>query len=115
MHAAQSVLDAEAAHVWAVRAAALSPETRAWLDLVDLQPTPAALATRVWGRAFDSPIGIAAGFDKHAEAIDGLLDMGFGFVEVGSITPAPQPGNPAPRVFRLAADAAIIHRYGFNS
>jgi len=64
---------------------------------------------------FVNPIGLAAGFDKNAQAIDGLLDIGFGFVEIGSVTPLPQPGNPRPRVFRLEEDRAIINRYGFNS
>lgn len=52
---------------------------------------------------------------KHAEAVDGLLDLGFGFVEIGSVTPEPQPGNERPRVFRLIEDRAVINRYGFNS
>ncbi|XP_050717303.1 dihydroorotate dehydrogenase (quinone), mitochondrial-like isoform X2 [Eriocheir sinensis] len=64
---------------------------------------------------FKTPIGLAAGFDKHGEAVEGLWKMGFGFVEVGSVTPEPQPGNPQPRVFRLNSDSAIINRYGFNS
>ena len=59
-------------------------------------------------------MGLAAGFDKDAEAVNGLADVGFGFVEVGSITPKPQPGNPQPRVFRLKEDEAVINRYGFN-
>lgn len=58
---------------------------------------------------------MAAGFDKNGEAIDSLFRMGFGFVEIGSVTPLPQPGNPRPRVFRLPADKAVINRYGFNS
>jgi len=65
----------------------------------------------VWGRQFSNPVGLAAGFDKHAEAYPGLLKMGFGFVEVGSVTPRPQPGNPRPRVFRLKEDKAVINRY----
>eukprot|EP00934_Nitzschia_sp_Nitz4_P007129 Nitzschia sp. Nitz4//scaffold63_size106090//46229//49405//NITZ4_004390-RA/size106090-processed-gene-0.125-mRNA-1//1//CDS//3329555975//7119//frame0 len=64
---------------------------------------------------FANPIGLAAGFDKDAQAIQPLLDLGFGFVEVGSVTPLPQPGNPSPRMFRLLEDQAIINRYGFNS
>lgn len=63
---------------------------------------------------FKTPIGLAAGFDKHGEAVEGLWKMGFGFVEVGSVTPEPQPGNPQPRVFRLNADSAIINRYGIQ-
>ena len=65
----------------------------------------------MWGRRFSNPIGLAAGFDKHAEAYHSLLaDVGFGFVEVGSVTPLPQPGNPRPRVFRLTKDNAVINR-----
>lgn len=70
---------------------------------------------RFLGHQLRNPIGIAAGFDKHGDAIAGLADIGFGFVEIGSVTPEPQPGNPQPRVFRLHADRAIINRYGFNS
>ncbi|XP_066585955.1 dihydroorotate dehydrogenase (quinone), mitochondrial isoform X2 [Prorops nasuta] len=64
---------------------------------------------------FRNPIGMAAGFDKHAEAVQGLSNCGFGFVEIGSVTPEPQEGNPKPRVFRLPEDKATINRYGFNS
>ncbi|XP_053304732.1 dihydroorotate dehydrogenase (quinone), mitochondrial [Spea bombifrons] len=73
------------------------------------------LEVRVLGHRFKNPVGIAAGFDKHGEAVDGLYKMGFGFVEVGSVTPMPQDGNPKPRVFRLQQDRAVINRYGFNS
>ena len=62
-----------------------------------------------------NPIGLAAGYDKNAEAIDAMLGLGFGYVEVGSITPQPQQGNPKPRFFRLPQDEAVINRYGFNS
>lgn len=79
-----------------------------------VQDTP-ALAQTLWGRRFAHPIGLAAGFDKNAAAVDGLLDLGFGFVEVGGVTPRPQPGNPRPRLFRLEADRAVINRLGFNS
>ena len=64
---------------------------------------------------FDNPIGLAAGFDKNAECADGALRLGFGHVELGTVTPLPQPGNPKPRVFRLPEDDAVINRYGFNS
>ena len=64
---------------------------------------------------FKNPVGLAAGFDKDAEAVEGLSNLGFGFVEVGSVTPKPQPGNDQPRVFRLLEDCAVINRYGFNS
>lgn len=73
------------------------------------------LAMRVAGLEFPNPLGLAAGFDKNAEAADAMLDLGFGFVEVGAATPRPQAGNDRPRVFRLRADAAVINRYGFNN
>ena len=73
------------------------------------------LRTNVMGLEFSNPVGLAAGFDKHAEVPDALLGLGFGFVEVGSVTPRPQPGNPRPRIFRLEEDRAVINRYGFNS
>lgn len=76
---------------------------------------PPQLSTQVWGMKFSNPIGLAAGFDKHAEAMSGLFSIGFGFIEVGSVTPLPQPGNEKPRVFRLVEDRGIINRYGFNS
>ena len=73
------------------------------------------LCTTLAGLKFPNPIGIAAGFDKNAEAIEGVHNLGFGFIEIGSVTPKPQSGNPKPRVFRLNEDKAIINRYGFNS
>ena len=73
------------------------------------------LAMRVWDLAFANPIGLAAGFDKDAEVIDAMLAFGFGFVEAGTVTPLPQPGNPKPRLFRLDDDAGVINRFGFNS
>lgn len=76
---------------------------------------PEVLRTRFLSRTLDNPVGIAAGFDKHGEAVKGLERLGFGFVEIGSVTPEPQPGNPKPRVFRLNEDKAIVNRYGFNS
>lgn len=78
-------------------------------------PDDPVLATRVLGIDFPNPIGMAAGFDKDAEAIDRLLALGFGFVEAGTVTPLPQPGNPKPRLFRLDEDNAVINRFGFNS
>jgi len=71
------------------------------------------LGLRLWGRDFPNPLGLAAGFDKDARAMGPLLGLGFGFVEVGTITPRPQAGNPRPRIFRLARDAAVINRIGF--
>jgi len=84
-------------------------------------PLPAAprddprLAVRAFGLNFPNPVGLAPGFDKHAEAPDALLRLGFGFVEIGTVTPLPQTGNPRPRVFRLEPDQAVINRLGFNS
>ena len=74
-----------------------------------------ALATTVAGIDFPNPVGMAAGFDKDAEVPDALLGQGFGFAEVGSITPLPQSGNPRPRLFRLVEDGAVINRMGFNN
>uniref|UniRef100_A0A0K0FGM6 Dihydroorotate dehydrogenase (quinone), mitochondrial n=1 Tax=Strongyloides venezuelensis TaxID=75913 RepID=A0A0K0FGM6_STRVS len=73
------------------------------------------LKINVFGKEFNNPLGIAAGFDKNGEAIEGMKKMGWGFVEIGSITPKPQEGNPKPRVFRLVEDRGVINRYGFNS
>lgn len=78
------------------------------------QPSP-RLATRVAGIDFPNPLGMAAGYDKNAEAPDGLLSLGFGFVECGTVTPRPQQGNARPRLFRLTQDRAIINRLGFNN
>ncbi|XP_038557663.1 dihydroorotate dehydrogenase (quinone), mitochondrial-like isoform X2 [Micropterus salmoides] len=105
----QKIVGAETAHVLAVKMIGLG------LVPLNRYKDPASLEVNVLGLKFRNPIGIAAGFDKHGEAIDGLYKVGFGFVEVGTITPKPQEGNPKPRVFRLIADHAIINRYGFNS
>ena len=101
-------LDPESAHRLAVRMLKVTP-------LRIAAPDDKRLATRVFGLNFPNPIGIAPGFDKNAEVPDALLRLGFGFVEVGTITPKPQAGNPRPRVFRLDADHAVINRLGFNS
>ena len=100
----------------------LDPETAHGLTLAALkcspQRTPPAagpLAVEVAGLLFPNPLGMAAGFDKDAEVPDALLGLGFGFAEVGSITPLPQAGNPKPRLFRLAEDRAVINRMGFNN
>ncbi len=77
--------------------------------------TPGPLAMEVAGISFPNPVGMAAGFDKDGEVPDQLLALGFGFAEVGSITPLPQAGNPRPRLFRLTADRAVINRMGFNN
>ncbi|KAI3439253.1 Dihydroorotate dehydrogenase (quinone) [Psidium guajava] len=104
-----ALLDAEVAHRLAVTAA-----SRGWVPR-EKRPDPANLGLEVWGRKFSNPVGLAAGFDKNAEAVEGFLGMGFGFVEVGSVTPVPQEGNPKPRIFRLREEGAIINRCGFNS
>lgn len=78
-------------------------------------PDDPILRARLWGREFSNPIGLAAGFDKNAEALDALARMGFGFIEAGGVTPRAQPGNPRPRLFRLERDRAIINRMGFNN
>jgi dihydroorotate dehydrogenase len=107
------LLDPERAHRASI-AALNTPGVRA-LVLGRAAADDPVLACDVWGLRFPNPVGLAAGFDKDAEAVDALLDLGFGFVEAGSVTPRPQPGNPRPRLFRLAEDEAVINRYGFNS
>ena len=100
----------------------LSPERAHHLALTALEnrllperPHLGQLKTELWGLTFSNPIGLAAGFDKNAEAEAGLFSLGFGFLEVGTLTPLPQPGNPRPRLFRLAEDEALINRLGFNN
>ena len=85
------------------------------LPLRGPMPVPGALGITVAGLDFPNPVGVAAGFDKDAEVPDALLGLGFGFTEVGSITPLPQAGNPKPRLFRLVEDEAVINRMGFNN
>lgn len=103
------LLKPEAAHELVIRALQ-----------VGLVPTTAAfesplLKQNVWGRFFSNPVGLAAGFDKNARAVDPMLAQGFGFVEVGSVTPRAQFGNSRPRLFRLPRDKAVINRLGFNN
>jgi dihydroorotate dehydrogenase len=102
------VLDPEDAHRLAIRMLQFAP-------LLPAAPDDRRLAVRVFGLNFPNPVGMAAGFDKNAEVPDALLRAGFGFVEVGTITPLPQSGNPRPRLFRLDADEGVINRLGFNS
>ena len=100
-------LDAERAHRLTIRALKLIPPG------LPAAPDP-VLAIRVAGLDFPNPVGLAAGFDKDAEAFAQMLGFGFGFVEVGSLTPRPQQGNARPRLFRLVEDRAVINRMGFN-
>lgn len=100
-------IDPETAHRLAVKAAKHRIGTR----LAGSSVHYSNLANKVWNIPFDSPIGMAAGFDKNGEAVLGLADIGFSFVEVGSITPLAQPGNDRPRVFRLMEDKSIINRF----
>mmetsp|Transcript_17980 Transcript_17980/g.37288 ORF Transcript_17980/g.37288 Transcript_17980/m.37288 type:complete len:400 (-) Transcript_17980:1015-2214(-) len=107
-----SRIDPEQAHRLAVTAARWGVFGRGWeLSSADKE----ILSSVVWGIRFPNPVGLAAGFDKDGECFEAMIRAGFGFVEVGSVTPLPQPGNPRPRVFRLALDSAVINRYGFNS
>jgi len=88
------------------------------LGLVPLPGAPVTsdrLRTRLAGLDLPNPVGLAAGYDKNARALPGLMRAGFGFVEIGAATPRPQPGNPRPRLFRLTQDRAIINRFGFNN
>ena len=103
------VMDPEDAH----RASILG--LKLGLGPADHAPDDRILATTIAGLALPSPVGLAAGFDKNAEAPDAMLRAGFGFVECGTVTPLPQVGNPRPRLFRLSEDRAVINRMGFNN
>lgn len=103
------LLPPETAHDLTIRllACGLAPRLRADGDPI--------LRTSLWGRDFPNPVGLAAGFDKNALAYRAILGLGFGFTEIGTVTPRPQAGNPKPRLFRLAEDGAVINRMGFNN
>ncbi|MGY6644816.1 MAG: quinone-dependent dihydroorotate dehydrogenase [Salinarimonas sp.] len=101
-------LDPETAHHASIRALSLLPPRRP-------VPDDPRLGMTAFGLDFPNPLGLAAGYDKQCEVPDHLLGLGFGFIECGGVTPLPQPGNPRPRVFRLARDGAIINRFGLNS
>src|SRR5690606_278188 len=104
-------LDAERAHDLTLRAL-----DRAATTMPSLLPgRPQPLPTRAFGLDFPNPVGLAAGLDKNGAYIDALLALGFGFVEIGTVTPRPQAGNPRPRMFRLPEHQAIINRLGFNN
>ena len=101
-------LDAETAHGLTIRLLrGFAPGTPRSSDR--------SLAVAAFGLAFPNPLGLAAGFDKNAEVPDAMLGLGFGFVEIGTVTPRPQAGNPRPRLFRLPADRGVINRMGFNN
>ncbi|MEX1148115.1 MAG: dihydroorotate dehydrogenase (quinone), partial [Sphingomonadales bacterium] len=105
-------LPAEPAHRLTIHAL----KARLWPALWTHAPaTDARLRTTLFGLEFPNPVGLAAGFDKDGEVPDRMLRLGFGFAEVGTITPRPQPGNPRPRLFRLVEDRAVINRFGFNN
>ena len=101
-------LEPELAHGATIKALHFLPQPKS-------APDDPRLKVEAFGLSFPNPIGMAAGFDKHGEVPDALLHIGFGFTEVGTITPRPQPGNTKPRLFRLSEDMGVINRFGFNS
>src|SRR5215470_1788834 len=103
-------LDPERAHGVSIRALKLG-----FARTLPYRPDDPILAAKIWNLAFPNPVGLAAGFDKHAEVCDAALRLGFGFVEAGTVTPRPQPGNSGQRLYRLGEDEAVINRFGFNS
>lgn len=106
-------LEAETAHRLTLYA--LGVAQRSNLMRFVAQPPPADLPVHAFGIDFPNPVGLAAGLDKNGEHLDALGALGFGFIEIGTVTPRPQPGNPKPRLFRLPQHEAIINRMGFNN
>jgi dihydroorotate dehydrogenase len=109
--------DPEKIHYWSMNRLQFAykmPLMRRWLRKQFTVSDP-KLETTLWGIKFPNPVGLAAGFDKDARYTDALACLGFGFIEIGTVTPRPQPGNPKPRLFRLPADGAVINRMGFNN
>ena len=104
-------MDPENAHMFTLS----SMRTAAKLGLTALAPSIAPLPRKVMGLDFPNPVGLAAGLDKNGSCIDGLASLGFGFLELGTVTPRPQPGNPKPRMFRLPDAEGLINRMGFNN
>ena len=104
-------LDPETAHNLAIKSLKFNFVPNV-LDLIKNNPL---FKTKLFNKELENPIGMAAGFDKNAEVYNSLFKLGFGFVEVGTITPLKQYGNPKPRVFRLVEDEALINRLGFNN
>src|SRR5688572_22276250 len=105
-------MDAERAHGSALTALATASRSRL-NPLMARVPKP--LPTKVLGLSVPNPVGLAAGLDKNGSHIDALLALGFGFIEIGTVTPKPQAGNPKPRMFRLPEQQAVINRLGFNN
>ena len=110
-----SWMDAERAHKIGFKAIRLAHSCGAGRLLQKFTAPAASLQTQAFGLTFPSPFGLAAGFDKEGHGIEALTELGFGHVEVGTITGQAQPGNPAPRLFRLVEDRAVINRMGFNN
>src|SRR6516225_4798681 len=106
--------DADARRVWAVRGGAGVPGGARLLRRL-LAPRDPILRVHALGLDFPGPLGLAAGFDKDGHGVAGLAALGFGFVEVGTVTARPQPGNPKPRMFRFPAEHALVNRMGFNN
>ncbi len=104
-------LDAERTHDMTLKSLKVSEK----LGLLGFCKSPVCQPREVMGLTFPNPVGLAAGLDKNGAVIDGLAALGFGFVEVGTVTPRPQPGNPKPRLFRVEAAEGIINRFGFNN
>ncbi|MEE9331495.1 MAG: quinone-dependent dihydroorotate dehydrogenase [Methylophilaceae bacterium] len=104
-------LDAECAHDLTLKSLKIVEK----LGFLNLSKTPVCHAREVMGLTFPNPVGLAAGLDKNGAVIDGMAALGFGFVEVGTVTPRPQPGNPKPRLFRIKQAEGIINRFGFNN
>ena len=104
-------IDPETAHKLAIKSLKLNFAN----NIFDENKNSSMFQTSLFGKKLENPIGIAAGFDKNAEVYNPLFKLGFGFVEVGTITPIKQYGNPKPRVFRLVEDKALINRLGFNN
>ncbi len=100
--------DAERAHLWSLSALRM-------LRLPDASPSDPVLSQELFGLKFPNPVGLAPGYDKNAEVAGQIMRLGFGYAEVGTLTPLPQVGNPKPRLFRLVEDQAVINRMGFNN
>lgn len=110
-------LDAETAHHLTLDALALASRVPAWPAVARAVTAPpdAHLTQMLWGQPYASPVGLAAGLDKNGVAVPAFSALGFGFLEVGTVTPLPQPGNDRPRLFRLPPDEALVNRMGFNN